>query len=265
MAEPGVIDAYLTELRYSVAHLPDAEDIVIEVEDHLRSSVDAAMACGAARGDAEARALGQCGSAALVARVFNEEAKRGGAVSTSTTRRAGVAAMLVPLLLVIGETGNQVIPRGVVHGAALFLLAGGFGAFAFAVWGLRRRHGGLGRWGRVSFWLFMASPFIAAPFGWGAGAAFLFLQLVVLTLLGVGMIRARILPVLGVGLFTFTPTAMLLAAAIMSIGPRDTGPYLMPAGVLLSAVGLAWLGLAMWREPALDVRPPAGTGPLATA
>ena len=35
MAESGLIAAYLTELRYSVARLADAEDIVVEADDHL--------------------------------------------------------------------------------------------------------------------------------------------------------------------------------------------------------------------------------------
>lgn len=265
MAESSLIAAYITELRYSVARLVDADDIAAEAEDHLLASVEVALGRGVSRPDAEAQALARFGSAPLVARVFNEEAKRGGAVSTRITRQAGIAAMLVPLLIVAGESGNQMIDRGALHGAALFLLAGGFAAFAFALWGLRRRHGGLGRWGRASFWLFVASPFIAAPFAWGAGVAFLCVQLVVLTLLGIGMIRARILPGLAVGLFTFTPAATLLAAAATSAGSADTGPYLLPAGIVVSAVGLAWLGLAMWREPALDVRPSSGTGPLATA
>ena len=265
MAEPGLIPAYLTELRYSVARLADRDDIVAEAEDHLLASVDAGMERGLRRADAELAALARFGSAELVARVFAEEANRGGAVSTRLTRQAGIAAMLVPPLLAVGETGNQTIDRGALHGAALGLLAAGFAAFTFGLWGLRRRHGGLGRWGKSSMWLFLASPFIAAPFGWGAGVAFLCVQLLVLCLLGIGMIRARILPTVAVALFTFTPAATLLASAAVSTGSGDTGPYLLPAGILVSALGLAWLGAAMWREPALDVRPSAGTGPLAAA
>ena len=205
MAESGLIAAYLTELRYSVARLADVDDIVVEVENHLHASVDAAVARGASHVEAEAQALARFGSAPLVARVFNEEAGRGGAVSTHITRQAGFAAMLVPLLVVIGQSGNLAIDGGALHGVAVVLLGAAFAAFAFAVWGMRKRHGGLGRWGRAAFWLFIASPFIAAPFSWGAGAAFLAVQLVVVTLLGIGMIRARILP----GRHTSSPDARL--------------------------------------------------------
>lgn len=266
MAESGLIAAYLTELRYSVARLADVDDIVAEAEDHLLASVDAAVAGGASHVEAEARALARFGSAPLVARVFNEEAKRGGAVSTRITRQAGLAAMLVPLLVVIGQSGNLGIDGGVLHGFAVVLLGTAFAAFAFAVWGMRKRHGGLGRWGRASFWLFIASPFIAAPFTWEAGAAFLAVQLVVVTLLGIGMIRAGILPRLAVGFFTFAPAATLLTAiAVSSRVEGDSDPYVFSTGAMVMAVGLAWVGLAMWREPALDLRPSSETGPLATA
>jgi hypothetical protein len=263
VAESRLITAYVTELRYSVARLADADDIAAEAEDHLVASVEAAVARGLSRSDAEVESLARFGSAQLVARVFTEEAKRGGAVSTRVTRQAGVAAMLVPLLLVVGEFGNQTIDRGALHGAALAVLGAGLAALALALWGLRRRHGGLGGWGRASFWLFVASPFIAAPFAWGAGVAFLCVQLLVLTLLGIGMIRARILPRFAVALFTFTPAATLLATAAVSAGSGDAGPYLLPTGIMVSAVGLGVVGLALWREPALDMRANSETGPLA--
>lgn len=266
MAESGLIAAYLSELRYSVARLADVDDILVEAEDHLLASVDAAVAKGASRVEAEAQALARFGSAPLVARVFNEEAKRGGAVSTRITRQAGFAAMLVPLLVVIGQSGNLAIDNGALHGVAVVVLGVAFACFAFAVWGMRKRHGGLGRWGRVAFWMFIASPVIAAPFTWQAGAAFLAVQLVVVTLLGIGMIRARILPVLAVAFFTLAPAATLLTAIVVSSTVKgDTDPYVFTAGAMVMALGLARVGLAMWREPALDVRSSSETGPLATA
>lgn len=265
MAESGLIAAYVSELRYSVGRLADVDDIVVEAEDHLLASVEAAVARGASRAEAEAQALARFGSAPLVARVFNEEAKRGGAVSTRITRQAGFAAMLVPLLVVIGQTGLA-IDNAAAHGVAVAVLVVAFASFAFAVWGMRKRHGGLGGWGRMAFWLFIASPFIAAPFAWQAGAAFLAVQLVVVTLLGIGMIRARILPVVAIGFFTLAPAATLLSAiAISSTVKGDTDPYVFTAGAMVMALGLARVGLVMWREPALDVRASSGTGPFATA
>ena len=264
MAEPRLIAAYLTELRYSAGRLADIDDVVAEAEDHLLASVEAGIASGKSPADAEAEALARFGSAPLVARVFIEEAKRGGAVSTALTRRAGLAAMLAPLLMVIGAFGNEAIERGALHGAAVLLLVAAFGAFAVAMWGVRKRHGGLGAWGRAALWLFVASPVIALPFGWGAGAAFAIVQLAVVALLGIGMIRARILPVPAVGLFTLAPAVTIVMAATLTAAGVDAAVY-APIGIAAFAVGLAWVGWAMWREPALDVHGPSEPGPLATA
>ncbi len=265
MAEPRLIAAYLTELRYSAARLADIDDVLAEAEDHLLAGVEAAMARGSSPADAEAEALARFGSAPLVARVFIEEEKRGGAVSTRFTRRAGLAAMLAPVLMIIGAFGNEAVPasEGALHGVFVMLLVAAFGAFTVAMWGLRQRHGGLGGFGRAALWLFVASPVIAAPFMWGAAVAFAFVQLVVVALLGIGMIRARILPVSAVGLFTIAPVVTIVAAAALdAAGVGDA--LAVPVGATGFATGLAWVGWAMWREPALDVPGRPGPGPLAT-
>lgn len=265
MGEPGLIDAYLTELRYSLSGLADAEDVLGETADHLLSAFEALVAAGRAPANAEAQALARFGSASLVAHVFLEEAKRGGAVSTQLTRWAGLAAMACPVLLITGLIGNEAIDRGFLHGAAVALLLLAFGAFAFALWGLRRRHGGLGTVGRVAFWLFVASPFLSAPFTWMAGVVFVLILLAIVTLLGIGMVQARILPPAGVGLFAFVPGAAVVATVVASAATEGRALVLLPIGAALSAIGLAWVGLCLWREPALDVRSGSDAGPLATA
>ena len=138
MAGGSLIDAYLSELRYSAAKLRDIDDVLLEIEDHLVTSVDAAMARGVSRDEAESHALARFGSPQLVARVFVEEANRGGAVSTTVTRRAGVAAMIAPVLGVVGEIGNETIDRGPLHGVAVALIVAGFAMFVVALWGLWR-------------------------------------------------------------------------------------------------------------------------------
>jgi hypothetical protein len=118
VAEPRLIAAFLTELRYSAARLANIDDVVAEAEDHLLASVEAGIASGRSQADAEAQALARFGSAPFVAHVFIEEAKRGGAVSTRLTRRAGLAAMLSPLLMIVGAFGNEAVPasEGALHG-----------------------------------------------------------------------------------------------------------------------------------------------------
>jgi hypothetical protein len=247
-----LIDAYLSELRYSAAKLRDIDDVLVEIEDHLVSSVDAAVARGVPREEAESHALARFGSPQLVARVFVEEANRGGAVSTTVTRRAGVAAMLAPVLVLVGEVGNETIDRGPLHGVAVALILAGFATFVVALWGLRQRHGGLGAWGRTGLWLFVASPVISIPFMWAAGVVFAFVMTIVVFLLGVGMMRARVLPQLPVALFTLVPLPLGLLVGMATASFMNSLLGVL-AGAASCAIGLLWIGWIMSHEPALDV------------
>ena len=253
MAEPRLIDAYLAELAYSVATLPDAEDVIAESADHLRISVDRLVHGGMERSAAEAEALARYGSAALVARVFMEEATRGSAVSTSLTRRSGVAAIAAVVLLAVGQTGNHLTTDGLVHASFLGLMTAGFLAFPLGLWGIRQRHGGLGMVGRVAFWGFVAAPFIAAPFVYFGPLVWAAEMLLITSLLGLGMTRARILPVPAVALFTLSPIFMLVVIGVSFAAGFDAGPWFL---ALLGVVGAGymWIGWAMWQEPALDLR-----------
>ena len=266
MAESRVIEAYLTELRYSIDKLPDADDVVDEAADHLYTALERLTAQGVATADAEAQVLARFGSPSLVSSVFAEESKRGGAVSTTATRRAGFAAMATLPLLVIGQVGNELVPasRGPIHGVFLVMIALALLSFAVGLWGLRKRHGGLGRLGRVAFWWFVASPVLALPGGYGALAVLLIEWLLIMSLLGVGMIRARVLPTPAVALFTMSPLASLAAALALTAAGVDAS-YWLPVLAAPVVVGYVWLGWAMSREPALDVRPSEQNGPLAMA
>jgi hypothetical protein len=266
VAEPRLIAAYLNELRYSVERLPDRDDIVSEAEDHLLSSVEAAVASGASPADAEAEALARFGSATLVARVFAEEAKRGGAVSKRLTRRAGLAAMVAPPLMAAGAFtaglggGSKQPYSGMGVAMTLAAIAG----FVYALVGLRARHGGLGPLGRIAFWLAILAIPIAMPFGY-TGIIVLAVELgVVVALYGIAMLRAAILPRLPVALFAFTWPAWAPTAWLITAAGGDANLYaILP--ILVTLGSFAWLGWAMWREPALDVRTPSGAGPLAAA
>lgn len=264
MAEPGLIEAYLNELRFSLAKLADRDDLVDEVADHLYTARERLVRKGVAMAEAESQALGQFGSAALVSKVYAEEEKRGGAVSTTTTRRAGLAALAAAPLVAIGQAGNELVPRGFVHGVALVTLTAGIAAFVYALWGLRRRHGGLGRLGQVTFWWFVASPFIAAPFLWGAPFALAVQWLFISGLLGSAMLSARILPRPAVAMFTVWPVAMPFVVLAMSAAGYDIGAWFLTFFAPI-AVGLMWLGWSMWNEPALDVGDRSGRLPMAPA
>ena len=87
--------------------------------------------------------------------------------------------------------------------------------------------------------------------------------MIVITLLGVGMLQARVLPRVPVALSSFAPVGTVFGLAVGSSLSRTSGIYVVWAGLTVATAGLVWLGLVMWREPALDVR--TGAGPLATA
>lgn len=263
MAEPSLIRSYLDELRFSLGKFANVDDVVAEIQDHLELTVEFHMRDGVVRQDAETRALAQFGSPALVARVFAEEAKRGGAVSTTLTRRAGIAAMVAPPLMIggiaVAAASNSTQP-GSGAGVVACLVAAAM--FFYALFGLRARHGGLGTLGRVAFWLAVLSVPIASLFSWEGMVVLAVLLGVVVALFGIAMLRASILPPVAVSLFAFSWPVWAPIAWLITAAGDDANKY---AGipVLITLGALMWIGHAMWREPALDARPTGG--PLATA
>src|SRR6185436_910407 len=105
VAGDDLITAYLRELRASVAHLRDADDMVAEAEDHLRETVER-LRDDRSEAEAAAEAIARFGSAGYVAKVCTSEAKRGAAVPTRRTCIAGLSLFLAPVLLIVGTIGN---------------------------------------------------------------------------------------------------------------------------------------------------------------
>ena len=264
MAGDGLIAAYLRELRFSVARLPDADEIVAEAEDHLLEAVEHLRARGECTpAEAESEALARFGSAELVARVCVSESKRGAAVPTRRTRVAGLALLIAPIALVLGHWGNVSTDNtGSMHGTAVFVEVLAIPLLLFGLWGLRERHGGLGRMGLTALVLALVSvptAFLGYP-GLIAGIAMLTLALFVFA---VALLRAQALPVL--------PILLLGAGPVAGCGVALIGWVLSPDGTLDAAVLVAigfvavaavWLGWAMWRERAADRR---RVGPVAAA
>lgn len=265
MADNGLIAAYLRELEYSVARLPDAADIVAEAEDHLCEAAERLVGDGRSRSEAEAEAVARFGSAELVAKVCVIESRRGAAVPTSRTRAAGLAAMLTPVLLVVGQYLNINIPvdRGPVHGIGVALLVAAIPAFVYGLWGLRARHGGLGRLGKIAIVCAVISPFLvfsaAYAVQWFGGMGLLGLAVVVLV---VEMLRANVLPVMPLVLLASGPVGVLAVVVGITAAGGDAGDV-WPYPMLLTIVGFVWLGWYLWREPAVDAT--HRHGPLATA
>lgn len=271
MAGYDLIAAYLTELRMSLGSFADAAMVLEEAEDHLSESVEHLVAQGLAPAEAEGLALARFGSASLVTKVCKTESRKGAAVSTTFTRRAGLAAALAPVLLLFGAWGNAYFEsndgfNGQLHGLAVFCVVAGVFAFILGMIGLGVRHRGLGRFGKAAFILLLLSPFISAPFTWGAGGVFLLVIGVAVTLLAVGMLRAGALPVVPVVILGLAPLAGVAFFAVGELtGGDPTGDqtwfFAVPLALMVGAMG--WLGWYQWNEPALDR--PAGSAPLASA
>lgn len=262
MADDGLIAAYLRELEFSVARLPDAADIVAEAEDHLSEAAERLVGDGRSRAEAEAEAVARFGSAALIARICAIEAKRGASVPTTRTRAAGLAAMLTPVLLVVGQYLNVNVPveRGPLHGVGVALLTVSIPAFVFGLWGLRARHGGLGQLGKIAIVCAVISPFVVFAGYVGLFAAMGLLGLAVVILV-VEMLRANVLPVVPLVLLATGPVGVLAAVVGVTAVGGDAGDV-WPYPMLVTVVGFVWLGWHLWSEPAVDAT--HRHGPLAT-
>lgn len=262
MAGDGLIAAYLRELRFSVARLADADEIVEEAEDHLLEAVEYLLD-GRSRVEAESEALARFGSAELVARICVAESKRGAAVPTRRTRLAGLALFAAPIALVLGHLGNVSTDKdNALHGPAVFVEVLALPLLMVGLWGLRKRHGGLGRAGLIAFVLALA----AIPVGFGGYPGFfaaLGLLACALLIFAVALLRARVLPVLPIvmlGLGPLVGSILVLGGWVFTHDGEAVHGLIVTIGFV--AIAATWLGWAMWSEPAVD-RP--RVGPVAAA
>jgi hypothetical protein len=172
-------------------------------------------------------------------------------VPTTRTRAAGLAALLTPILLVIGQYLNVTVDRGLVHGIGVMLLTATIPAFLIAICGLRARHGGLGQLGKIAIVCALVSPFLTFIAGYyGVFTAMGLLGLAIIALV-IEMLRANVLPVAPLVLLAAGPCAVLaLVVGITATGGDAGGVAAYP--MLLTVVGYLWLGWYLWREPAVD-------------
>jgi len=268
VAEARLIAAYLDELHHEIHQLRDADEILAEIEDHLLEATEVFERAGRDPLAAELQALAQFGTPWLVSQALITEARKGAAVPTTFTRRAGIAALLIPIFAIVGQTINITIKRGFVHGIGVTLLGLIVPLLGVAVVGMFKRHrGALHGWGVAAAVLFLASPFLAAPAGYGAGVVLVVILMIASAVLAIGMLRAHVLPRLPIIVFGFAGSVGLLAVVVAEAAGAHTGNPIVwgvepiEIGIATTSLGLAWLGWTMAHEHALDT-PPAAT-PLA--
>jgi hypothetical protein len=169
-------------------------------------------------------------------------------VSTTRTRAAGLAALVTPVLLVVGQYLNVTVDRGFVHGIGVVLLTAVIPTFAFVLCGLRARHSGLGRLGQAAIVTAIVAPFVsfAGVHGYFAAIGLLGLSVVVLV---VAMLRAHVLPALPLVLLATGPVGLI--GVIMSIESEGADVF-MAYPMVLALVGYVWLGWHLFREPIID-------------
>jgi hypothetical protein len=268
MAPSQLIDRYLAALQDHLDQAPDAGDILAEVEDHLRETATSYRHGGLDAEGAEARALEAFGSPRLVARAFADASgTKGLAMPTTFTRRAGLAAIASPLVLLAAMpalfadewiTGRTTGWYFAGNNAILIALA----LLMVAMVGMRARHGGtLGTLGLAGLILTgLGIAVVLAQFSWG-----LLLWLVPISigvaLFAVAIARARVLSRVAATLFG---TGLLLTAALAlryglftPEGEDPIWPYgpMWPSsliGIAVFGLGLTWLGWQLRSEHPVD-------------
>lgn len=101
MAQPDLIEAYLSHLHWCLRFRRDADDVVAEAEDHLREAVERLCRSGADPITAQRITLERFGDPMVVARALSATAHGGIAMPTAFTRAAGTAALVSALAWVL--------------------------------------------------------------------------------------------------------------------------------------------------------------------
>ena len=270
MAEHDLIDPYLAELHRRIRWRHDADEVVAEMEDHLRTATEDLVRSGRDEADAERAVLGRFGEPVQVARELSTTPSGELAAPTEWSRAAGAAAMvsagawlgvLVSWIAAAAISGSDrwELPEQLLYMAGASCLLAALAATLVAWLGLRSRLGGLGAVGLVGVGLCTVAC-VAGLVGWflpgwqglcGAGSV-----LVAIAALRAGAGHRVAVTTAGVawvaGLGTWA------ALRWLEVGPVDEwGDYPvafvggLTVGCLLAATGL--LGLGRWmhgEEPA---------------
>ena len=102
MADDDLIDRYLSSLQDSLRWHRDVDDLIVEVDDHLRCATDALVAAGHDPHTAQRQVIARFGDPILVSRSFALTSHGGIAMPTRFTRATGALALLGALAWTLG-------------------------------------------------------------------------------------------------------------------------------------------------------------------
>ena len=268
MADSDLISGYVTALRASLRSRPDVDDLVCEVDDHLRSAAVRLQERGVDLDTAQRHVLGRFGDATLVANAFATTASGGTAMPTRLTRTAGTFALIASIAWIavapaalIGA-GSWASPNWQLHYFTLALTAFAASACAtVALFGMLRRAGSVGLIAAIAMTLAILGTLLlgVATWAWLLGVGFL----AIASALAVReMHRALVGTTLGnVLLVAAWPIGVAVAIALeeLQVGPIDSygDAYLsqligLATGGILYAAGLFVCGRWLRREAAVD-------------
>jgi hypothetical protein len=272
MADDDLIRAYLDTLRRSLRWRPDVDDVIAEVEDHLRLAADRLESTGVARAVAQQRVLLRFGDESVVARSFALTPSGGIAMPTTLTRASGTIAIAAAFLWLLS------IPTGLYGQTELFMewqqasyfvwatiVFGAAVATSIALFGLLRRSGDSWDWSAILVVVLTVLGTLSLglfTWGWPVGVALL-TGAALVTLL---RLRAAGLSVgashwLLVGAW---PIGIAVSVLLQSLhlGPYDLyGTHYVAViigfgtGGVLFAAGLAAVGLRLRREEPVEDQP----------
>ncbi|HRY11636.1 MAG: permease prefix domain 1-containing protein [Candidatus Nanopelagicales bacterium] len=94
MADHDLIEAYLAELRGTLAWRRDDDELVDEISDHLHEAAERLLSNGTEHRAAQEQSLAQFGDPVVVARAFATTSSGGIAMPTQFTRTAGSTALI---------------------------------------------------------------------------------------------------------------------------------------------------------------------------
>ena len=268
MADSDLISGYVTALRASLRSRPDVDDLVCEVDDHLRCAVVRLQARGVDLATAQRHVLDRFGDATLVANAFASTPSGGIAMPTNLTRAAGTFSLVASIAWVavapaalIGA-GSWASPNWQLH---YFTLA--FTAFVastcttVALFGLLRRAGSAGAIPAITMTLAILGTLVlgVATWAWLLAVGFLAIASAITV---VEMRRARVGTVIGhVLLVAAWPVAVAVALVLepLRVGPIDSygDAYLsqlfgLATGGIIYAAGMLASGRWLRREAAVD-------------